>query len=303
MTYTVRAATAVVLAAVLVLAVSPVGMARFSDVPPGAPYADADGGFPTGYLLAAQQLGLTEGMGLTGAKQPMLRWQMAVALVNALNAPHTTNPDGSPNPVAPGAAGSTWLADLCEREPTWSMRARWSGPRRAPGASPWPAGRTFQWNDDTEVQFNNEPRSFKVDEIITDPFRYLVEGKRVAVTYLGDDARRINLITDYFPEAREVVDVRAREGRVTVFAVVFQVSDETLILWNGEPTALARLEQVHAGFKECYGRRPVARLRVYGSSPSNPLIYLSVSTKTVSGVIDRQGSDRDGPWVEIDGRR
>src|SRR5690606_3803199 len=63
-------------------------------------YADANGGFPTGYLLAAQQLGLTEGMGLTAAGQPMLRWQMAVALVNALNAPRTANPDGSPNLAA-----------------------------------------------------------------------------------------------------------------------------------------------------------------------------------------------------------
>src|SRR5690606_18286304 len=168
-------------------------------------YADANGGFPTGYLLAAQELGLTEGMGLTGANQPMLRWQMAVALVNALNAPRTANPDGSPNPAAPGAAGSTWLGDLWEREPSLVHEGQveriQAGSRRITVA-----GRTFRWHDDTEVLFNNEPRSFKVDEIITDPFRYLAEGKRVAVTYLGDEARRINLITDYFPEAREVVD-------------------------------------------------------------------------------------------------
>src|SRR5690606_2682607 len=127
------------------------------------------------------------------------------------------------------------LADLWEREPTLvhegEVERIQAGSRRITVA-----GRTFQWNDDTEVQFNNEPRPFTVDDIVTGPMVYLTEGKRVVVTYLGDEARRVNLITDYFPEARELVDVRAREGRVAVFAVVFHVSDDTVILLNGEPT-------------------------------------------------------------------
>lgn len=282
-------------------------------------YAESKGGFPAGYLIAAQELGLDDGLTLADANLPMQRWEMAVALVNALNASRAKNDDGSPKEDAT----TSWLAALWNEEPTFAFEGK-VGTIRTSSQRIDVGNRTFKYNAETVVSLNdvaqyddptaNPPDPVTVAEAIA---RDLIKKDTlVSVTYDDDNtAIEINILVDTYKNAAltkvKTDDGETEFGTITVGGRTLEVDDETVVLLDGKKVDLADLEEAFEDFQDEWGKSPaVASVRVEGKDDPTTVnnndraIYVSVITDDiVEGKIERAGRDRNGEYVVIDGER
>lgn len=287
-------------------------------------YAEDKGTWPTGYIIAAEDLGLDEDLTVV-PNLPMTRCEMAIALFNTMNAGFDVDSDGD----LVSAPDEAWISSVWDREPALVLEGTvelfLTSSNRIKVE-----GREFTYGDDTEALLNGSvigddegndaddgDNAYEGDEAVEN--LGLDEDEMVVVYYSGTTATKIERLVDTFANAiLEEDDVEVEEGETEYGTIagldsdaptqVVNVSSDTEVLLNGEEATLADVKEALEGLEDEYGSSgdAIVTVRTLGNDAdltngAADATYVSVITDNiVSGEIVGKGADSDGSYVRLD---
>lgn len=282
-------------------------------------YADKKGSWPAGYIVAADELGLTDGLTVVN-NLPMVRSEMAIALVNTLNATTKKNDDGEPvdDPKSSWLA-KQWKKDVSDAYVGVVERVSPSTNRVVV------SGRTFKWDNATVFKVNGADEDPNGDPytsaILDDDLDYDLEVEVTEDEEDEDIAAEINVLANSawnaFLQAVETDEDETDYGQITIETAIdtydVDIDEDTQIIIDGKKSTLAKLEEVFEDFQDEWNDNDaIVTVRIIGAYDEDEVDDLAnlnatrvevITDNIVEGEITAVGTDTDGSYARIGGKK
>lgn len=276
-------------------------------------YAEDLGAWPVGYLLAAEELGITQGLTVF-PNVPMVRSEMAIALANTLFATTAKNNDGSPNKDK--IKDTAWIRTVWNKN--YDRAVGNSG--KVEAITLWNnsitiGGKTFTYATDVKVAINrditaewekDDPNLKKIEDVkVGDVVEYLVDTEnkitRINIVYWNVKNAKLTGVTVDSNNAKIDVDNKGKESRsgldikgaqITIDGQTANATDLKNAFNNSGKNVLVsiRIANTRGGLADV--------------SATNQIVEVAaITNKIVSGKVTGYGTDLDGSYALIDGQK